>query len=126
MCFASNWKSGSPASLAKHASFSCKQRGKRRAAAAEIENDEFLQRIRDLRQTDEVHLHLYRQSRGVLIDGRPLADLPPSVLSVMRGAKRSGVEEDLPAELVHEERVNIGRFVAGGHDVLIDVRKEKP
>jgi len=88
--------------------------------------DEYLERIRGLRQTDEVHLHLYRRSDGVLIDGRPLADLPPSALAVMRGAARSGVEEELPAELVHEERIPVGRFLSGAHDILLEVRKEKP
>jgi hypothetical protein len=88
--------------------------------------DEYLERIRGLRQTDEIHVHLYRRSDGVLIDGRPLADLPPSALAVMRGAARSGVEEELPAELVHEERIPAGRFLSGAHDVLLEVRKEKP
>lgn len=87
--------------------------------------DEYLDRIRGLRQTDELHLHLYRQSEGVLIDGSPLADLPPSAISVMRGAARSGIEGELPAELVHEERIPAGRFLTGAHDVLLDVRKEK-
>jgi hypothetical protein len=87
--------------------------------------DEYLERIRGLRQTDEVHLHLYRRSEGVQIDGRPLADLPPSALTVMRGAARSGVENDLPAELIHEERIPAGRFLSGAHDLLLEVRKEK-
>jgi hypothetical protein len=86
--------------------------------------DEYLERLRRLRQTDEVHLHLYRGSRGVLIDGTPLPDLPPSVLAVMRGPNRSGNEDELPAELVHEQRVPAGRFVMGGHDLLLEIRKE--
>jgi hypothetical protein len=86
--------------------------------------DEYLERLRRLRQTDEVHLHLYRGSRGVLIDGTPLADLPPSALAVMRGPNRSGNEDELPAELVHEERIPAGRFVMGGHDLLLEIRKE--
>jgi hypothetical protein len=88
--------------------------------------DEYLERLRRLRQTDEVHLHLYRRSDGVLIDGKPLADLPPSVLSVLRGAARSGIEENLPAELVYEETIAAGRYIVGGHDLLLRVRKEKP
>jgi hypothetical protein len=86
--------------------------------------DEYLERLRRLRQTDEVHLHLYRGSRGVLIDGTPLPDLPPSALAVMRGPNRSGIEEELPAELVHEQRVPAGRFVMGGHNLLLEIRKE--
>lgn len=88
--------------------------------------DELLARIERLRRTDEVHLHLYRQSQGVLIHGRPLADLPPSALSVLRGTARSGIEEKLPAELVHESRVPVDRVVQGGHTLLFEVRKEKP
>ena len=88
--------------------------------------DELLARIQRLRRTDEVHLHLYRQSQGVLIHGRPLADLPPSALSVMGGAARSGIEDRLPAELVHESRVGVDRFVQGGLTILFEVRKEKP
>ena len=44
----------------------------------------------------------------------------------MRGPARSGVEENLPAELVHEERVPAGRFVSGAHDVLLEIRRENP
>ncbi|GJM45461.1 MAG: hypothetical protein DHS20C21_23030 [Gemmatimonadota bacterium] len=88
--------------------------------------NEFLDRIRRLKQTDEIHLHLYRQSDGVLIDGRPLADLPPSMLSVLRGAARSGSQEELPAELVADQRHNVGRFLQGGHSILFEVRKETP
>jgi hypothetical protein len=88
--------------------------------------DELLARIERLRRTDEVHLHLYRQSQGVLIHGRPLADLPPSALSVMGGAARSGIEERLPAELVHEARVAVDRFVQGGHTILFEVREGGP
>jgi hypothetical protein len=88
--------------------------------------DELLARIERLRRTDEVHLHLYRQSQGVLIHGRPLADLPPSALSVMGGAARSGIEDRLPAELVHESRVGVDRFVQGGHTILFEVMEEKP
>jgi hypothetical protein len=88
--------------------------------------DEYLARLSGLRQTDEVHIHLYRRSTGVLLDGKPLADLPPSALAVLEGTTRSGVNEPLPAELVYEERIPAGRLVVGGHDVLLDVRKEKP
>ena len=88
--------------------------------------DELLARIERLRRTDEVHLHLYRQSQGVLIHGRPLADLPPSALSVMRGSVRSGIEDSLPAELVHESRVQVDRLVQGGHTILLEVEKENP
>jgi len=88
--------------------------------------DELLARIERLRRTDEVHLHLYRQSQGVQIHGRPLADLPPSALSVLRGSARSGIEENLPAELVREERVRVDRLVQGGHTILFEVEKEKP
>jgi hypothetical protein len=87
--------------------------------------DEYLERIRRIRQTDEVHVHLYRSSSGVLIGGRPLADLPASVMSIFGGASRSGIEENLPAELVHEERVPAGKFVHGAHTILLEVRKEK-
>ena len=88
--------------------------------------DEFLDRIRRLKQTDEVHLHLYRQSEGVLLDGRPLPDLPPSALSVLRGASRSGPQAELPAELVAQQRDDAGRFVQGAHTILFEVRKETP
>ena len=88
--------------------------------------DEYLERLATLRQPDDLHIHLYRSSPGVLIDGRPLPDLPPSVISVMRGSARSGVEEDLPAEIVHESRVPIGRFLQGGHSLLFEVRKDRP
>jgi hypothetical protein len=87
--------------------------------------DELLARIDRLRQTDEVHIHLYRQSRGVLIHGRPLADLPPSALSVMRGTSRSGVDDNLPAELVHEHRAHVDRLVQGAHTILFEVEKER-
>jgi hypothetical protein len=87
--------------------------------------DELLARIDRLRSTEEVHILLYRQTQGVLVDGRPLPDLPLSALSVMRSASRSGVEEDLPAELVAESRVPTGRFVQGSHTIRLDVR-EKP
>ncbi len=88
--------------------------------------DEFLDRIRRLKQTDEVHLHLYRQSEGVLLDGRPLPDLPPSALSVLRGASRSGPQAELPAELVAQQRDEAGSFVQGAHTILFEVRKENP
>ena len=88
--------------------------------------DEFLERIRRLKRTDELHLHVYRQSEGVLIDGRPLADLPPSALSILRGTARSGTQEELPAELVLEEHRPAGKFLQGGHTILFEVRKEAP
>jgi hypothetical protein len=88
--------------------------------------DELLERMRSLRQPNEVHVLLYRASQGVLIDGRPLPDLPPSTLAVMRSAARSGTEEDLPAELVAEQRLPLDRLVQGGHTILLEVRKEKP
>ena len=88
--------------------------------------DELLGRIRRLARTDCVHVHLYRQSKGVQLDGRPLADLPPSALSVMSGAKRSGVAEELPAEIVHREQIPADKFIQGGHSILLEVRKEKP
>ena len=88
--------------------------------------DELLERIRRLRRTDEVHLHLYRSSQGLQIEGRPLADLPPSVLSVMRGASRSGIEENLPAELVAELRIPVGGVVQGAHTILFEVQEERP
>lgn len=88
--------------------------------------DELLARIRRLARTDAVHLHLYRQSQGVQIDGKPLADLPASALSMMGGAARSGVAEDLPAEIVHREALPVDTFVQGGHTILFEVRKEKP
>ena len=88
--------------------------------------DELLDRIRRLRQTNEVHLLLYRATQGVLIDGRPLPDLPLSTLSVMRSAARSGIEEELPAELVAEKRVASNRLVQGGHTVRLEVQKENP
>lgn len=87
--------------------------------------DELMQRIERLRLTNEVHLFLYRATQGVLIEGRPLPDLPVSTLSVMRSAARSGVEEDLPAELVAEKRVPAGRLVQGSHVIRLDVKKEK-
>jgi len=88
--------------------------------------DELLARINRLRQTNEVHLLLYRATQGVLIDGRPLPDLPLSTLSVMRSAARSGIEDDLPAELVAEKRVASNRLVQGGHTVRLEVQKENP
>lgn len=88
--------------------------------------DELLARIDRLRQTNEVHLLLYRATQGVLIDGRPLPDLPLSTLSVMRSAARSGIEDDLPAELVAEKRVASNRLVQGGHTVRLEVQKENP
>jgi hypothetical protein len=88
--------------------------------------DEFLDRIRRLKQTDDVYLNVYRQSDGVLIDGRPLPDLPPSALTVLRGASRSGPQDELPAELVAEQQDSVGSFVQGGHTILFEVRKEKP
>ncbi len=88
--------------------------------------DELLERIRRLARTDAVHVHLYRQSQGVQVDGRPLPDLPASALSILGGAARSGVAEELPAEIVHREAVPTGTFVQGGHTILFEVRKEKP
>ncbi|HET9886221.1 MAG TPA: hypothetical protein VFR10_01820, partial [bacterium] len=88
--------------------------------------DELMARINRLRQTNEVHLLLYRATQGVLIDGRPLPDLPLSTLSVMRSAARSGIEDDLPAELVAEKRVASNRLVQGGHTVRLEVQKENP
>lgn len=88
--------------------------------------DELLNRIRRLKRTDEVHVHVYRQSQGVLLDGRPLADLPASARSVLAGAARSGSAEDLPAELVAEVRLPANQFVQGAHTILFEVRKEKP
>ncbi len=88
--------------------------------------DELLARIDRLRRTNEVHLHLYRATQGVLVDGRPLPDLPVSALSVMRSAARSGIEEDLPAELVAESRADAGRLVQGSHTIRLEVTKEKP
>ena len=87
--------------------------------------DELLARIDRLRRTDEVHVHLYRQSQGVLIHGRPLADLPPSALSVMRGSSRSGVSDNLPAELVHEQRTHVDRLIQGAHTILFEVQKKE-
>jgi len=87
--------------------------------------DEYLDRLARLKRTDQLHVHLYRASSGVQIDGRPLADLPPSILSIMRGATRSGVEEDLPAEIVYEEQIPLDRVLNGGHTLLLEVRKEK-
>jgi hypothetical protein len=88
--------------------------------------DELLARIKRLKRTDELHIHLYRQSKGVLLDGRPLADLPPSRLSVMRAPSRSGNAAVLPAEIVYQERVPLGKFVQGAQTILFEVRKEKP
>jgi hypothetical protein len=88
--------------------------------------DELLERINRLRQTNEVHLLLYRATQGVLIDGRPLPDLPLSTLSVMKSAARSGIEDDLPAELVAEKRVPSNRLIQGGHTVRLEVQKENP
>jgi hypothetical protein len=87
--------------------------------------DEYLDRIARIRRTDELQVHLYRASSGVLIDGRPLADLPPSMLSVLRSATRRGVEENLPAEIVWEGRIPVDRVLQGGHTLLLEVRKEK-
>jgi hypothetical protein len=100
------------------------ERAPRSAAPRDL--DELLERIQRLRQPSEVHLLLYRASQGVLIDGRPLPDLPPSTLAVMRSAARSGTEAGLPAELVAEQRVPLDRLVQGGHTILLEVRKEKP
>lgn len=88
--------------------------------------DELLARIRRLARTDAVHVHLYRQSQGVQIEGRPLADLPPSAMAVMGGAARSGIAEELPAEIVHRETLAVGKYVQGAHTILFEVRKEKP
>ena len=88
--------------------------------------DELLARIRRLAHTDAVHVHLYRQSEGVQIHGRPLADLPPSAMAVMGGAARSGIAENLPAEIVHRGEIPAGKYIQGGHTILFEVRKEKP
>lgn len=88
--------------------------------------DEFLDRIRRLKQTDEVHIHLYRQSRGALVDGLPLPDLPPTAMAILRGAARSGAADDLPAELVAERRDHAGKVVQGAHTILFEVHKESP
>jgi hypothetical protein len=88
--------------------------------------DEMLERLRNLRRTDELHIHLYRQSDGVLIDGRPLPDLPPSARAVIEAAARSGPAADLPAELVHEVRIPLGRYAQGAHTILFEVHEEKP
>jgi hypothetical protein len=87
--------------------------------------DELLQRIDHLKRTDALHIQLYRQSKGVLLDGRPLADLPPSRLAVMRAPSRSGNEAVLPAEIVYQEQVPLGKFVQGAQTILFEVRKEK-
>ncbi len=88
--------------------------------------DEYLVRLSELRRRDDIHIHLYRSSPGVLVDGRPLPDLTPSAMSVTRGSARSGVQENLPAEIVHEARIPAGRLIQGGHTLLLEVRKEKP
>jgi hypothetical protein len=88
--------------------------------------DELLERIRRLKRTDEVHVHVYRQSKGILLEGRPLADLPASARSVLDGASRSGAAAELPAELVAEMRIPANRFVQGAHTILFEVRREKP
>jgi hypothetical protein len=88
--------------------------------------DELLARIRRLKRTDQLHMHLYRQSKGILLDGRPLADLPPSRLSVMRGASRSGSADDLPAEIVYQKDLPLGKYLQGAQTILFQVRKEKP
>jgi hypothetical protein len=88
--------------------------------------DEMLARIRRLARTDALHVHLYRQSKGVQLGGRPLADLPPSALSVMEGVSRSGAAEELPAEIVHREEIPFGKFIQGAHTILFEVRREKP
>ncbi|MCA9751132.1 MAG: hypothetical protein KC591_02995 [Gemmatimonadetes bacterium] len=87
--------------------------------------DELLTRIDRLRSTEELYLMLYRRSEGALVDGRPLPDLPPTAQAILGGATRSGVIEDLPAELVREQRVPLGRYLQGGHTVLFEVREEK-
>jgi len=88
--------------------------------------DEMLARLSRLRRTDELHVHLYRQSDGVLIDGRPLPDLPQSTRAIIEGTARSGRAAALPAELVHEERIPLDRFVQGAHTILFEVYEEKP
>jgi hypothetical protein len=88
--------------------------------------EELLERIRRLKRTDEVHVHVYRQSEGVLLEGRPLADLPSSARSVLAGAARSGSAAELPAELVTETRLPADAFIQGAHTILFEVRKEKP
>jgi hypothetical protein len=88
--------------------------------------DEMLERLRSLRPTDQLYVHLYRQSDGVLIDGRPLPDLPPSARAIMEGKARSGPADPLPAQLVHEERIPLGRYAQGAHTILFEVHEEKP
>jgi hypothetical protein len=100
------------------------ERNPRRYAPRSL--DEMLERMDDLRAPDRLYVHLYRQTDGVLIDGRPLPDLPPSARAVIGGTARSGPAEELPAEIVHESSIPLERLVQGAHTILFEVREEKP
>lgn len=88
--------------------------------------DELLHRMDNLRRPDALHFHLYRQSAGVLIDGRPLPDLPASARAILEGGPRVGTVDSLPAEIVHAEPKPLGRFVQGGHTLLFEVEEARP
>lgn len=75
-----------------------------------------------------VRVTLHADAQGVVVDGREMAGLPPSVFQVMDSNRRAGGRSGSWGRLLHQERVKTEYQLSGCQELRLEVKapKEQP
>ena len=76
-------------------------------------------------KNDELIIDLLSSKRGVTVEGREVASLPPSVLSALRFSGHSGDVKRVRQTVLYRKHVNTEYVLSGSQTVLIYVDREK-
>ncbi len=87
--------------------------------------EQLVELLNEQRKNNYVFFQVRQPDRGVLVDGRELPGLPPSVLSVIRQQKSSGTNTNLRDRVLVEESVQTQYAVTGGRNVWLRVEHKK-
>jgi hypothetical protein len=84
--------------------------------------DQLIEIYNARRQTDRLYAEVVRDTTGLVVQGHPMPDLPPSVREVMMGGSSTDQPNNYDEEVLSETSVAIPGQVSGQKDVFVQVR----
>lgn len=85
--------------------------------------DQLLRAINSFRPSSRVYTRLSRAGEGAFVSGEYLPALPPSVLSVLRGAERSAGDAPLRWTTLTEQQLDTGLAIRGSRTLSVSVKR---
>lgn len=85
--------------------------------------DQLFRAINAFRPSSRVYARLSRPGEGAFISGEYLPSLPPSTLSVLRGAERGAGDVPLRFATLAEERLDTGLAISGSRTLSVTVTR---